>query len=159
VRISPKSHTPPYQLSVRAVRFLLAAAALSLRVACGGDDPVKSGPPDREGPVSVITVTTGAPSDPDGYTVMLDDAVAGAIGVNDEVELETVRGHDRTLQLSGFGRQPPGRRPEPHRERWTGRPRFSCTLDRTRTVGEPVGPGEPRLHPRWSSGGGPGRSR
>jgi hypothetical protein len=59
---------------------LLALVCAAAQLACGGNDPV--GPSAGAGSIRVVTETTGPASDPNGFTVVVDDSWLQSIGAN-----------------------------------------------------------------------------
>ena len=69
-----------------------ATATVQLNVTCG---PTTGG-------VTIIASTTGVSPDPDGYTVTLDGADRGALGVSGDITIDALAAGDHVVGLSGI---------------------------------------------------------
>ena len=79
-----------------STRLLLGAGALG-GLGCGGDLTAPT-----TGSIGVATTTTGPSPDPDGYTILLDGAARGPIGVSGSVVLDQLVPGPHQVGLSGL---------------------------------------------------------
>jgi len=78
---------------------LFTVAMLVLHSGCASED---ASAPSGRGSLTVATTTTGSPTDPDGYQLILDDSLAGVIPPTGQVVFPAVPAGPHTLRLQGI---------------------------------------------------------
>jgi hypothetical protein len=79
------------------VRLIPAAATVMLLAACGDDDGGLTAP--TTGSIRVSVTTTGAPTDPNGYTVSVDGGAGQSLAEGSTVTVADVDGGQHTVTL------------------------------------------------------------
>jgi hypothetical protein len=91
----------PLRRGVQPRALWLVGAGMLGVLSCGGPDV---GPSPTRGSILVSTVTAGAGTDEDGYTVALDGVTQGAIGVRATLQLDSIEVGSHTVRLDGLER-------------------------------------------------------
>jgi hypothetical protein len=102
--------TEPSMTQPSLLRCISIVATLVL-LGCGGEPPTASvlpppppppppSPITRAGILRVITTTTGASLDPNGFTLMIDGAGGYALGINDTVTVSHVREGSHAVRVA-----------------------------------------------------------
>jgi hypothetical protein len=78
--------------------LILQAAGIA---ACNGDDTLSVPSNENVGTLEIVTTTTGAEADPDGYIVQVDAQNVGAIGASATMDTQVTAG-DHTVELTGL---------------------------------------------------------
>jgi hypothetical protein len=78
--------------------LILLAAGIA---ACNSDDTLSVPSNENVGTLEIVTTTTGAEADPDGYIVQVDAQNVGAIGASATMDTQVTAG-DHTVELTGL---------------------------------------------------------
>lgn len=80
--------------------MLWATLPLVVASACRGPTDASFDQEEQVGSIEIMTTTTGAMVDPNGYTVIIDEGAIRPIGINAEVEFSGLRVGRYQIQLS-----------------------------------------------------------